>query len=261
MSILRPRKRFGQHFLCDRAIIDQMVSAIHPQQNDDIVEIGPGLGALTLAILPYVKAMSAVELDRDLIPSLQAIAASKGQLKLYNEDVLQFNFFAITKENKPLRIVGNLPYMISTPLIFYLISFCDKKIIHDMHFMVQEEVADRITAKPHSKKYGRLSVMVQYYCQTEKLFTVAKEAFRPAPQVTSAVIRLMPYRAVPYPAKNSLIFEALVKQAFSQRRKTLKNALKAMVSEDIFLRVAINPKLRPEQLSLKEFVAIANSIS
>jgi len=195
MFLFRARKRFGQHFLDKSAIINKMVQAINPKAADNILEIGPGLGALTQQLLPYVCQLTVLELDRDLIPLLKERCASLGELIVYQGDALTFDFLSLTDGVMPWRIVGNLPYNISTPLLFHLLDQASG--ITDMHFMLQKEVVQRIVAQIGDKYYGRLSVMVQYYCQVKKLFTVKAGAFRPPPKVDSAVIRLIPYKVPP----------------------------------------------------------------
>lgn len=257
MTTHQPRKRFGQHFLHDTHIIDKIVSAIAPQRDDHIVEIGPGLGALTHALLPHVSSMDAVEIDRDIIPKLKASSEQYGQLTIHEQDALTFSFASLGK-NHPLRIVGNLPYNISTPLIFHLLE--QVHCIKDMHFMLQKEVVDRLAAQPGNKNYGRLSVMVQYFCAVKKLFTVAPGAFTPPPQVDSAIVRLIPHKKLPHVAKNLSTLRTVVSTAFSQRRKTLRKSLSNLVSAEQWRELKIDPQLRPEQLSVADFVSISNLI-
>jgi 16S rRNA (adenine1518-N6/adenine1519-N6)-dimethyltransferase len=252
----RPRKRFGQHFLKDLNVVQHMVAAVNPQHDDSIVEIGPGLGALTQALLPHVKHMHAVELDRDIVPKLQKKTLPLGNLTIHGADALQFNFCSLQEPQQKLRIVGNLPYNISTPLLFALIA--QAHCIKDMHFMLQKEVVDRLAALPDSSNYGRLSVIIQYHCHVEKLFNVPPDAFSPPPKVDSAVVRLVPYAQTPVVVDNLERFEQLVGQAFSQRRKTLRNNLKGLVTDAQFAAVSIDPQRRAETLSLHEFAALAN---
>jgi len=234
-----------------------MVAAIHPQKNEQLVEIGPGLGALTHALLPLVSRLEAIELDRDLIPKLKASSESFGHLVIHEQDALSFSFANLVN-NQPLRIVGNLPYNISTPLIFHLIE--QIKCIQDMHFMLQKEVVDRLAAQPGSKTYGRLSVMVQYHCEVKKLFNVPPGAFSPPPQVDSAVVRLVPYVTPPFPAKNLRTLAKVVAQAFNQRRKTLRKSLNSILTPEHWSKLTIDPQNRPEQLTVAQFVEMSNII-
>jgi 16S rRNA (adenine1518-N6/adenine1519-N6)-dimethyltransferase len=254
----QPRKRFGQHFLHDMHIINKIVAAINPQREEHLVEIGPGLGALTHALLPLVSALDAVEIDRDIIPKLKASAEQYGHLIIHEADALTFSLATLGKEH-PLRIVGNLPYNISTPLIFHLLE--QLNCIKDMHFMLQKEVVDRLAAHPGNKIYGRLSVMVQYHCEVKKLFTVSPGAFTPPPQVDSAVVRLIPYPSPPHAAKNLHTLRTIVATAFGQRRKTLRKSLKTLLSPEHWSLLKIDPQLRPEQLSVADFVEMSNIIS
>jgi 16S rRNA (adenine1518-N6/adenine1519-N6)-dimethyltransferase len=250
------RKRFGQHFLRDLKIIDRIISAINPCEGQQLVEIGPGLGALTTKILPHVKKMHVIEIDKDLIPRLTKACQNLGAIIIHCQDVLTFDFAALIHPPQKLRVVGNLPYNISTPLLFHLFKYASN--IQDMHFMLQKEVADRITAKTGNAAYGRLSIMTQYYCQTNILFTVPQKAFSPVPKVDSAFIRFIPYEKPPCPAKDITLFSNIVKRAFMKRRKTLKNALKEIISEKNLKLLGINPQTRPEQISLEEYVKMAN---
>lgn len=258
MSTHLPRKRFGQHFLQDQAVIQQIVAALGPRQDQHLIEIGPGQGALTLPVLKRVKKLEAIELDRELIPALMERCASSGDLQVHSADVLEFNFAAAKNDERLLRLFGNLPYNISTPLLFHLIDFSD--LIADMVFMVQKEVAERLAAKPDSKEYGRLTVMVQYHFQVELLFIVNATAFFPAPQVQSAVLRLSPHANPPLRAKNYTVFAEVVKQAFGQRRKTLRNSLKGIVSDEVWGQIPIHSDLRAENLTVEDFVLISNNL-
>lgn len=253
----RARKRFGQNFLVDPYIVSGIIAAIHPQQNDHLVEIGPGLGVLTELLLPYVTAMDAIELDRDIIPKLAQNCSDKGQLQIHAIDALQFDFTSLAADGRPLRIVGNLPYNISTPLMFHLLE--KREVIQDMHFMLQKEVVDRLAAEPNSKSYGRLSVTMQYHCRVEALMDVPPESFSPAPKVDSAVVRLTPYSEPPVKVDDLEMFQKLVTQAFSQRRKTLRNTLKPMMGAEQMEALGIDSKRRAETLSLAEFAMLANA--
>ncbi len=254
----RPRKRFGQHFLIDHRIIQKIVSAINPKEDDQLIEIGPGRGALTKFILSRVAKLTVVELDRDLILGLKLLASDAHQIEVINEDVLNYDFSELTDESHTLRIVGNLPYNISTPLIFHLLDH--KAVIKDMHFMLQKEVVDRLVATVGEKDYSRLGVMVQYHCQVQHLFDVSRHAFQPPPKVESAVVRLIPHNQLPYPAKDYQVFADVVRHAFMHRRKTIRNCLKDMISANDLVTLNIDPSLRPEQISLPQYVVIANKL-
>lgn len=253
-----PRKRFGQHFLNDQQIIEQILLAIDPQVADHLVEIGPGQGAITIPLLKKVGQMDVIELDRDLIPSLRGRCAGKGKLNLFEADALEFDYNQLYQNNEPLRLVGNLPYNISTPLIFYLLEFA--KIIKDMHFMLQKEVVDRLAATPGNKDYGRLSIMVQYHCDVVALFDVPADAFYPSPRVESSVVRLLPYTQAPFRVNDYEKFSNIVKQAFSQRRKTLRNCLKTMISDEFWEKIGIDSTRRPEELSVEDYVRMSNAL-
>jgi len=254
----RPRKRFGQNFLHDRGIIERIVRAIRPQTDQHMVEIGPGLGALTEHLVDAVQRLDVVELDRDLVPRLQERFGDHKQFHIHNADALRFDFAALSQGEK-LRVVGNLPYNISTPLLFHLLE--QHSAIRDMYFMLQLEVVDRLAAQPGDDDYGRLSVMIQYHCQVDKLFTVPPGAFTPAPKVYSAIVRLIPHRTPPHPARNEKMLERVVAQAFSQRRKTLRNTLKGLLDASAIEALGIDGSRRPETLSLVEFVALADAAS
>lgn len=253
-----PRKRFGQHFLLDPTIIENIIAVIHPQPSENLVEIGPGLGALTLPILKKVKKLSAIELDMDLAAKLPELCKGLGELKLYQEDALTFDFEQLIKNASPLRLFGNLPYNISTPLLFHVLNYAHD--IKDMYFMLQKEVVDRLAADPNTASYGRLSIMVQYYCVVDALFAVPPSAFSPPPKVASAIVRLTPYQTLPYKALNLPLFKTLVRQAFSKRRKTLKNALKNWIDPEIWKHTPIENHCRPETLSVKDYVELSNVI-
>jgi len=253
------RKRFGQNFLEDANIIRSIIHAINPKPQEAMVEIGPGLGALTEQLLAATEGrLDVVELDRDLIPVLRTKFFNFPALSIHQADALKFDFSGLVKDEQALRVVGNLPYNISTPLIFHLLSYASS--IQDMHFMLQKEVVERLAAQPGCKAYGRLSVMVQYHCQVESLLDVPPEAFNPQPKVDSAVVRLTPYDALPFPAKNLQQFEFVVRSAFSQRRKTLRNNLKGIVCDAQLAALNIDPSLRAENLTLQNFVAISDTL-
>jgi len=253
-----PRKRFGQHFLSDQAIIHQIVATLHPQKGEHLVEIGPGQGALTIPVLKQVNQLEVIELDRDLIHELERRSKHAGELIIYSADVLEFDFANIKKDKRLLRVFGNLPYNISTPLIFHVLQFAP--MISDMLFMLQKEVAERLAAAANADAYGRLSVMVQYHCQVDLLFNVPARAFYPPPQVQSSIVHLTPYREYPYPARDYSLFEKIVKQAFGQRRKTLRNSLRDIVPDEAWATLSIHSDLRAENLSVKDFVDISNAL-
>lgn len=253
-----PRKRFGQHFLCDQGIIHRIVQAIRPSHRDHLIEIGPGQGAMTLPLMKQAKALEVIELDRDLIEEMSGRVQPHGSLVVHNQDVLTFDFTAAKKDPRLLRVVGNLPYNISTPLIFHLLDHA--AVIHDMVFMLQKEVADRLAARPGTSDYGRLSVMVQYHCQVDVLFDVPPSAFYPPPKVDSSIIRITPYPTLPHPAKDEATFANIVKLSFAQRRKTLRNNLKSLLNDTDWATLGIDPGLRAETLTVAEFVRIANAL-
>ncbi len=256
----KARKRFGQNFLTDQSVIQQIVYSINPKEEQSIIEIGPGLGAITAPLLQIAKSLTVIELDRDIIPKLQANCESSGKLNIIQADVLKVQLTDLELDkDKPLRIIGNLPYNISTPILFHLMS--QLPLIKDMHFMLQKEVVDRMAAGPGSKTYGRLSVMLQYFCKIDYLFSIAPDAFSPAPKVTSALVRLTPYDELPNEVDDIKAFSQIVTQAFSQRRKTLRNSLKKMLDSEQIEQCGINPTIRPEQLSISDFVLLANCYS
>ncbi|KTC85047.1 16S rRNA (adenine(1518)-N(6)/adenine(1519)-N(6))-dimethyltransferase RsmA [Legionella brunensis] len=247
-----PRKRFGQNFLQNTQIIHEILNALNLQENDKVIEIGPGLGALTQPLLRQLKSLTAIEIDRDLQAHLAAMPAAIGKLNLVSGDALTIDY---SQWGGHLRIIGNLPYNISTPLLLHLLEYA--QFVDDMHFMLQKEVVLRLAAKPGTKAYGRLSVMVQYYCDVEHLFDVSPEAFHPKPKVDSAIVRLTPYRSSPYPKVSMTALESLVAKAFSMRRKTLANNLKSVLSAAQLTGLGVDPVLRPEQISIADYVQMA----
>ncbi|MDR1888513.1 MAG: 16S rRNA (adenine(1518)-N(6)/adenine(1519)-N(6))-dimethyltransferase RsmA [Zoogloeaceae bacterium] len=249
-----PRKRFGQNFLVDQGVIHHIVQAVNPQPQDVLVEIGPGLGALTDPLLARAGRLHVVEIDRDLIARLKQ-RYDPEKLTLHAGDALAFDFGALGER---LRIVGNLPYNISTPLLFHLAGFAER--IHDMHFMLQKEVVERMTAEPGGSAYGRLSVMLQYRFYLDWLFDVPPESFDPAPRVESAVVRLMPKPAAELCADMACL-EKVVATAFSQRRKMLRNNLKTLFSTADLTALNLAPDSRPEQLPLAGFIALARRLA
>ncbi len=248
----RARKRFGQHFLEDADIIQSLVRAISPLPSDNILEIGPGTGALTRPILDIVEHMEVIELDRDLIRHLQILDKQANKLTIHALDVLKFDF---SDTRTPRRIVGNLPYNISTPIIFLLLDHLDN--IRDMHFMLQKEVVNRICATTGERNYGRLSVMVQASCQAQKLIDVAPECFSPPPKVDSAFIRLTPRNQPLVPPLLENHFRRIVKACFAQPRKTLRNNLKNILESSVISKANIDPSCRPQQLTLDNLINLA----
>ena len=249
------RKRFGQHFLCDQAVIDHIVSVIDPQPSEHLVEIGPGLGALTLPVLAHVQQMDAIEIDRDAIAALKVSSASTGTLRIHEADVLKFDIGSLRHAATLLRLIGNLPYNISTPLIFKLIE--QRSHFQDMHFMLQKEVVDRMAASPDSEHYGRLTVMLAPWLKVEPLFDIGPEAFRPPPKVISTVVRLTPYDNPPFSIHDYGLFSRVVMAAFSQRRKTLRNALRTLMTSEQIEAAGIDPGLRAEVLPPESFATLA----
>lgn len=288
-----PRKRFGQNFLVDHEVINSCLEAIRPQPDDLLVEIGPGLGALTKPLLQRLDHLHVVEIDRDIIAWMNS-HYPQDKLTIHACDALKFDFTQLQSGSergliarqqeegdetvqevrreaddavnaasglavKQIRVVGNLPYNISTPILFHLLD--NLAGIADMHFMLQKEVVERMVAEPSSPAYGRLSVMLQYCLQMEHLFTVPSQAFDPAPKVESAFVRAIPYATPPSPAEDEQLFSKVVTAAFGQRRKTLRNTLKSLLDDEGFGQLGINPQLRAENLSVAEFVAIANYLA
>jgi len=255
------KKHLGQNFLHDKSVIEKIVLAIDPQPGDGIVEIGPGQGALTLPLLDRHGALTAIEFDRDLLQPLAAAAQPHGQLTLLNANVLDVDFTALAAGGTPgdgkLRLVGNLPYNLSSPILFHALDHAAS--IRDMHFMLQKEVVDRMAAGPGSKVYGRLSVMLQAYCRVTPLFKVPPGAFRPAPKVDSAVVRLQPLPAAEVIVADRARFAHVVRAAFGQRRKTLRNALSGVVDAAAIEAAGLRPDARAEQLSVAQFAALADA--
>ena len=254
---LRARKRFGQNFLQDEMIIADIVAAIDPQMDEHLVEIGPGRGAITESLVKSCHRLDVIELDRDLVPLLENKLSSYPQLFVHEADALAFNYGKLVLDNEKLRVIGNLPYNITTPLLFNLLS--QAEYIQDMCFMLQLEVVQRICAQPGSKTYGRLSIMVQYQCEAVQLFTVPPEAFEPAPKVDSAIIYMKPLRQR-YGGDMSVdALRTVVTKAFSQRRKTISNTLKNMISSNVLEELGIDLKQRPETISVEQYVEITKA--
>jgi 16S rRNA (adenine1518-N6/adenine1519-N6)-dimethyltransferase len=254
MAKITARKCFGQNFLQDTHIINAIIHAINPLPDDFLVEIGPGRGALTLAMLKRITKLTAIEIDRDLVAYLED--KKLPGLNIISADALSVDYSTFTStNNNRIKLYGNLPYNISTPLLIHLLHHIND--IKDCHFMVQKEVAERIIAQPNSKDYGRLSVMLQYFFQTDILFFVSPEAFYPKPKVESAIIRLTPHAISPYSLVDFKQLESTVKQAFGQRRKTLRNNFKTIFNEENWKKLEIDPQQRPEQIPIEKFVSIA----
>ena len=252
------RKRFGQNFLIDQQVITDIVNAVAPKRGDCVVEIGPGLGALTEPLMKRLDHLHVVEIDRDIVARLKK-QYSPEKLTIHEGDALNFDFGTLTeKAGGSLHIVGNLPYNISTPLLFHLAGFAGRGC--DMHFMLQKEVVERMVAMPGTSDFGRLSVMLQYRFVMDWLLDVPPESFDPAPKVDSAVVRLIPRPAAELTVKNEEKFAALVSAAFAQRRKMLRNNLKAILSDGDFEKLGIAPTARAEQLSLEDYIRISNSL-
>lgn len=255
------RKRFGQNFLHDNNVIQNIVAAIYPQKGQFLVEIGPGLGALTEPVGDQVERLTVVELDRDLAERLRHHPFLHQKLTVIETDAMQFDFGSLyeeqtTEPKQKLRVFGNLPYNISTPLMFHLFKYHD--IIQDMHFMLQKEVVKRLCAAPNSKAYGRLTIMAQYFCQVMPVLEVPPSAFKPAPKVDSAVVRLVPHTTLPHPVKDLYWLNRVCSQAFNQRRKTLRNALSTLFSAENLTALGIDLNARAENLSIADYSRLAN---
>lgn len=253
----RARKRFGQHFLHDPGVINRIVAAIAPQPDDRMVEIGPGLGAITLPLLAKLRRLQAVEIDRDAIRHLRQATANSEALQIHEANVLDFDLAQLSQGSR-LRVVGNLPYNISTPLLFRLID--QRQHVLDMHFMLQKEVVDRMAAAPASEHYGRLTAMLAPWLRIEPLFDIGPGAFRPPPRVVSTFVRLTPH-ATPLPIVSQRHYATVVAAAFSQRRKTLRNALKPLLSADEIAASGVDPAVRAEVVPAQGFAALAASLA
>jgi 16S rRNA (adenine1518-N6/adenine1519-N6)-dimethyltransferase len=255
-----PRKRFGQNFLRDSRVISQIIHAISPQKGEHVIEIGPGRGAITVPLLACGIDLDVIELDRDLIANLRQLAVpDHASLQVHNADALAFDICALARGGRKLRIAGNLPYNISTPLLFRLIE--QRACIHDMHLMLQQEVVDRMAARAGGRDYGRLSIMVQHHCRVQPLFTIGPGAFYPQPKVDSCFVRLTPHVKPEIMVTNEDVFALMVKTAFTHRRKTLRNALRGLASEEMLAAADIDPGLRPEQLELAEYARLSEQIA
>ncbi|WP_448546436.1 16S rRNA (adenine(1518)-N(6)/adenine(1519)-N(6))-dimethyltransferase RsmA [Thalassotalea fusca] len=253
------KKRFGQNFLHNDAIISQIVDAINPEPNENLVEIGPGLGALTEPVVERAGNLSVVELDRDLAERLRHHPFLAPKLTIHEVDALKFDFGQLYREGQPLRIFGNLPYNISTPLIFHLLTFKDK--VQDMHFMLQKEVVERMAAGPNCKAYGRLSIMTQYQCQVMPVMEIGPEAFQPPPKVDSAIVRLIPKQEIAKPAMSLKDLNTVCLTAFNQRRKTIRNTFKKLIAVEHIEALGIDASLRPENLSIDNYIDLANFLT
>lgn len=254
---LKARKRFGQNFLQDEMVIADIVGAIDPAADQHLVEIGPGHGAITQYLLPACQRMDVIELDRDLVPLLQQKFAYYDHLTIHEADALSFDYTTLVSADAPLRVIGNLPYNITTPLLFHLLAQSD--CIADMCFMLQLEVVERICAQPGSKTYGRLSIMMQYQCEAVQLFTVPPEAFEPRPKVDSAIVYIKPLSVRLGGDMAIAALNKVVTQAFSQRRKTISNTLKSIMSLSVLETLNIDFKQRPETISVEQYVAITQA--
>ena len=254
----RARKRFGQNFLIDTNIIERIIESLNPGKQDSLIEIGPGQGALTDKLVERSGHLDVIEIDRDLAQEFSSRYENADNFTLHNTDVLKFDFNSLLPTQNGYRVIGNLPYNISTPLLFHL--FACKHLFNDMVFMLQLEVVDRLAASPGNKNYGRLSIMAQYHCEVEKLFQVPPTAFRPQPKVNSAIVRLKPWKQPPCTTVDPAQLEILVRTAFSQRRKTVQNSLKKILDKSQFEALSIDGSRRPETLSLEEYVTICNSL-
>ncbi|WP_148253548.1 16S rRNA (adenine(1518)-N(6)/adenine(1519)-N(6))-dimethyltransferase RsmA [Aidingimonas lacisalsi] len=255
----RARKRFGQNFLRDPGIVSRIVRAIAPRDGDRLIEIGPGQGALTGPLLEANGSLEVIELDRDLVPGLRVQFFRYPGFVIHEGDALKLDYLAFKGDGPPLRVVGNLPYNIATPLIVRLMEA--GRAIADMHFMLQKEVVERLAASPGGAAWGRLSVMAQYHCQVDDLFSVPPEAFVPQPNVDSAIVRLTPHAELPHVAVDENILFDVVRDAFGQRRKTLRNNLKAHLTPAELERLSIDSGRRPQTLTVEEFVRIANFLA
>jgi 16S rRNA (adenine1518-N6/adenine1519-N6)-dimethyltransferase len=252
----KAKKRFGQNFLHDPTVIDRIVACINPKSGDNLIEIGPGPGALTQPVLKKAGAMRVIELDREVIPKLKMFCLGDGDLDVIESDALNIDFTEFADKPQSLRVIGNLPYNISTPLMFHL--FQQIEVIKDMHFMLQKEVVQRLVAVPGTKNYGRLSIMAQYYAKPELMFIVKPGAFNPPPKVDSAIIRLTPKQPHEIIPTDVELMNKVVTGAFSLRRKTLRNSLKSFLNEADFAALDISMKARAEELTPEQFISITN---
>jgi len=253
------KKRFGQNFLHDEGVISRIVDAINPEPGENLIEIGPGLGALTEPVIDRAGPISVVELDRDLAHRLRHHPFLASKVTIHEADALKFDFSEIANDEKPLRIFGNLPYNISTPLIFHLLTFKDS--VKDMHFMLQKEVVQRMAASHNCKAYGRLSIMTQYQCQVIPVMEIGPEAFKPAPKVDSAIVRLIPHGEIKNPVKDIKSLNQVCLAAFNQRRKTIRNSFKKLFTVEQLTALDIDATLRPENLPISDYIKLANFLT
>lgn len=252
------RKRFGQNFLHDQTVIERIIASINAGKDDQLLEIGPGQAALTDHLAATGARLDCVELDRDLAKFLQQRFQNQDHVTIHQQDILKFDLHSLGDEDHSLRVIGNLPYNISTPVMFHLLK--EHRLIKDMVFMLQLEVIQRMVAGPGDKNYGRLGLMLQYYCEVEHLFNVPSAAFTPRPKVSSAIVRLTPHREFPVTAKDPKTLELVIRTAFNQRRKTLKNSLKPLFSTESLAELPIDISLRPENLSLQDYVVVSDAL-
>lgn len=251
----RPKKYLSQVFLKDKSIIDSIIHHANVKQDDEIIEIGPGFGALTKPILKLTRAIRVIELDKDLVVSLQNSCSKYGKIFIYQKNILDVDLNRFY-HNKKMKLIGNLPYNITSPILFYLIDYAH--LFGEVYFMVQKEVMDRITSKPSEKSYGRLSIMLQCHFKCEALFTIPATAFYPKPKVESGFLRLIPYEKPPFLIRDYSYFSKIVKEAFQMRRKTLRNNFKKIFTEKQLEKLPVNLSLRPENLSIDKFVELSN---
>jgi len=256
---VKPKKHFGQHFLNDHRVLDQLIRVLRPQPQQHFVEIGPGRGVLTMALVDAGVILDAIEIDRDLVAVLNKRLAGYPHVHLHQDSALDVDYSAFCDREAALRLVGNLPYNISTPLLFHLRSFASS--LQDMHFMVQREVAERLVAAPDTRAYGRMGVMMQYRFYMEKLFDVGRYSFSPPPRVESAVVRFIPHSTPPVQVKDEGRLDSLVRAAFNHRRKTLRNAFHTLIDEAALRNLGIDPQRRPDTLSLREFARISDFLT
>lgn len=253
------RKRFGQNFLHDQGVIDRILRIIAPKAGEHLVEIGPGQGALTVPLAASGARLDCIELDRDLAAHLQTSLREATNTTIYQHDILKFDLRQLATAPGSLRVIGNLPYNISTPVLFHLLQH--HELIHDMTFMLQLEVVQRMAAQTGDKNYGRLGLMLQYYCRVVPQFNVPSAAFTPRPRVSSAIVQLIPHREFPVQAKDPACLQTVIRTAFNQRRKTLKNSLKALISEEVLQELPLDVSLRPENLTLADYVLISDALT
>ena len=253
------RKRFGQHLLCNPNTINNIVKVIHPKKDDKLVEIGPGRGAITIPILKNIGILHAIEIDRDIANEVSEQCENIGSLVIHQGDVLYFDFNKLASHNEPIRLFGNLPYNISTPLLFHLLKFSD--LIIDMHFMLQKEVVDRIIAPAGDSNYSRLSIMIQVSYKVESLFDISPNEFSPPPKVNSSFMRLKPSDEYQKQIKDQKLFSKLVETAFQQRRKTIKNSLSNLASEEQLTNASIQASQRPQEISIPQYIKLSNELA